>query len=71
LARRQGAYPIPGVKNVAQARDVVEAARLALTEEEVREIDEAAPFVSGSLWPGVMRLIPGFLQKLAFTLAGV
>jgi diketogulonate reductase-like aldo/keto reductase len=67
----KGAYPIPGVKNVAQSRDVVEAARLALTEEEVREIDEAAPFVSGSLWPGVMRLMPGFLQKLAFTLAGV
>ena len=68
----KGAYPIPGVKNVAQARDVVEAIRLMLTEGEVREIDEAsAPFVAGSLWPGVMRVIPGFLQKLAFTLARV
>ncbi|MEM4650597.1 MAG: aldo/keto reductase [Pyrobaculum sp.] len=68
----KGAYPIPGVKNVAQAREAVEATRLTLTEGEVREIDEAsAPFVAGSLWPGVMRVIPGFLQKLAFTLARV
>jgi hypothetical protein len=50
----------------------VEATRLTLTEEEVREIDEAsAPFVAGSLWPRAMRIIPGFLQKLAFTLAKV
>jgi len=49
-----------------------EATRVVLTEDEVREIDEAAaPFVSGSLWPRAMRLIPGFLQKLAFTLAGI
>ncbi len=68
----KGAYPIPGVKNVAQAREAVEATRLTLTEGEMREIDEAsAPFVAGSLWPGVMRGIPGFLQKLAFTLARV
>jgi len=68
----KGAYPIPGVKTLAQAREVVEATRVVLTEDEVREIDEAsATFVSGSLWPRAMRLIPGFLQKLAFTLAGI
>jgi len=67
----QEGVPIPGVKNVAQAM-AVEATHLTLTEGEVREIDEAsAPFVAGSLWPGVMRVIPGFLQKLAFTLARV
>ncbi len=68
----KGSYPVPGIKKVTQAREVVEATRLTLTEGEVREIDEAsAPFVAGSLWPGVMRVIPGFLQKLAFTLARV
>jgi len=68
----KGAYPIPGVKTLAQAREVVEATRVVLTEDEVREIDEAsAPFVSGSLWPGAMRIIPGFLQRLAFTLARI
>jgi hypothetical protein len=68
----KGSYPIPGIKNTTQAREVVEATRLTLTEGEVREIDEtSAPFVAGSLWPRAMRIMPGFLQKLAFTLARV
>jgi len=68
----KGAYPIPGIKNIRQAEEVVAATRLALSEDEVREIDVAsAPFVSGSLWPVAMRAIPGFLQKLAFTLARI
>ncbi|MEM1598525.1 aldo/keto reductase [Pyrobaculum sp.] len=68
----KGAFPIPGVKTRSQAEDVVAALKLVLTEAEVKEIDEASrAFVAGSLWPGVMRAIPGFLQKLAFALAKI
>lgn len=70
--KAKGAYPIPGIKNVKQAADVVEALRLALTEEEVRRIDEAsAPFTNGGMWPSYFRYIPGFLMKAAFHLAKV
>ncbi|MEZ0319770.1 MAG: aldo/keto reductase [Pyrobaculum sp.] len=68
----KGAFPIPGIKTRRQAEDVVAAMGLILTEEEVREIDDASgAFVTSPLWPGVMRAIPGFLQKLAFALAKI
>ncbi|MCU7788919.1 aldo/keto reductase [Pyrobaculum sp. 3827-6] len=68
----KGAYPIPGIKTVEQAHDVVEAVGLELSEAEVRAIDEAsAQFVAGSIWPSGMRYIPGFLLKLGFILASV
>lgn len=68
----KGALPIPGVKNIRQAEEVVEATAVRLDEEEIRRIDEvSSPFTRGALWPGVFRYIPGFLQKLGFTLARV
>ncbi|MEM1837737.1 MAG: aldo/keto reductase [Pyrobaculum sp.] len=65
----KGAFPIPGVKNVRQAVEVVEAVGLRLSESEVREIDEkSSVFVNGAIWPSVFRYIPGFLQKLSFSI---
>jgi len=70
--KAKGVIPIPGVKTFAQAREVVEALGLELSEDEMRRIDEVSqPFLEGDIWPGVMRAIPGFLQKLAFTIARV
>ncbi|MFN3804501.1 MAG: aldo/keto reductase [Pyrobaculum sp.] len=68
----KGVFPIPGVKDVRQAQDVVAALGFSLSEEEVGEIDRVSqPFVQGGLWPGVMRAIPGFLQKFAFRLVKI
>lgn len=70
--KAKGSYPIPGVKNVKQAAEVVEALKLNLTEQEVRQIDEAsAIFNEGKLWPSFFRYVPGFLMKAAFYVAKI
>ncbi|AAL63448.1 aldo-keto reductase family protein [Pyrobaculum aerophilum str. IM2] len=68
----KGSFPIPGVKTLKQAQEVLEANALQLSEAEVRAIDKAsAPFITGTVWPSAMRYIPGFLLKLSFTLARI
>ncbi|ACB39483.1 aldo/keto reductase [Pyrobaculum neutrophilum] len=68
----RGSFPIPGVKTLTQAKEVVEALRLELSEAEVAEIDAAsAVFRGGAVWPKALRLIPGPLQRLAFRLVKV
>ncbi len=64
----KGAFPIPGVKNVAQARDVVESQRFTLTEREIAEIDQVSkPFINNKLLTTGARAVPAFLQKLVFS----
>jgi len=58
-------FPIPGVKTLAQAKEVVEALGLELSEDKVRQIDEVSqPFLERVIWPEVMRAIPGSLSQL-------
>jgi len=40
--RSKGAAPIPGVKNVQQAKEVIVCSSWSLTEDEVAELDEAS-----------------------------
>ncbi len=69
----KGAVPIPGFRRASRIPSIARAAELSLTEDDIRELDEAsAEYVTrwGREYRSLQfyRYVPGLLQKLALLL---
>lgn len=67
----KGGLPIPGAKNPRQAEDNALASELALSDLDLKLLDEASQdFISGKVSGAFPRYVPHFIQSIAIKLIG-